>query len=63
MDSKRFGYQKRLDLVFVCMLQGEGKEKEVMLGFLTLEAKIGNSSHCIENALNEDCPMHFNNAM
>ena len=49
MDPKSFGYQKWLDFVFVGMLQGEGKEKDVMLGFLTLEAKLGTSSTCIEN--------------
>ena len=54
MDPKSFGYQKRLDLVFVDILQGEGKEKEFMLGFLTLEAKIGTSSTCVENDLYED---------
>ena len=54
MDSKSFGYKKYLYLVFVGMLQGEGKEKEVMLGFLTLEAKVGTSSPCIENDLYED---------
>ena len=32
IDPKSFGYQKRLDLVFVGMLQGEGKEKVPHLG-------------------------------
>jgi len=39
MDPKSFRYQIYLDFVFVGMLQGEGKEKELMLGFHTLEAK------------------------
>ena len=39
MDPNQFGYQeKKLDLVFIGTLLGEGKEKEVMIEYWLLKS-------------------------